>query len=102
MTYEQALKKVQATKSKENYLIIKIDYAKRLVLPYKEGMAFIQSLANAELLNEPYNEQHCITEMDRSAIVVEVMSFDEYLRFKIAPLLGVHPKDIKQPQLMDT
>lgn len=96
MEYLEAVKKVQAKKPKENYMVIKLDYNTHIVLPHSAGMSFMNALAHAEILKEPYNEPHRIVEFDRSAITTHLMSADEYERFKIAALLNVTPDEVKQ------
>lgn len=96
MEYAEALKKVQAKKPKENFMVITLGYDNKLVLPHKDGLAFMASLASVEKLSEPYNEPHRITEFDRSAITTHLMSAEEYERFKIAALLNVTPDEVKQ------
>ena len=96
MEYLEALKKVQAKKPKENYLVVVLGYDNKLVFPYKDGMAFMSSLTNVEKLSESYSDPHRITEFDRGAITTHLMSADEYERFKIAALLNVTPDEVKQ------
>lgn len=99
MDYAEALKKVTANKPKENYLVITLGYNSKVVLPFKDGAAFMQTLVNAEQLHEPYNEQHRIGEFNREAVTSAVMSHTEYVRFKIAALLGVKPEEVKASEL---
>jgi hypothetical protein len=96
MNYEDALKKVQAKKVKDNFMLISFGYDMKIVLPHKEGMAFITSLQNAEQLEDPYSGQHRITGLDRSRLSIHIMSHDEYERIKIAAILGINPKDIEE------
>lgn len=100
MEYAEALKKVTANKPKENYMVITLSYNSKIVLPYKDGVAFMQTLVNAEQLHEPYQEQHRISELRRDAISTTVMPHAEYVRFKIAALLGVEPEEVKASELM--
>jgi hypothetical protein len=94
MQYAEALKKVQAMKVKENFMVIEISYSTKIVLPYKDGMAFLQALANAEKLNEGYNEQHGIQAFDREAVKMRIMSHVEYENYKMAQLLGIKPDEV--------
>ena len=95
MDYDEALKKVQGTKPKENYMVVTLSYDNKIVLPYKDGVILMTALANAEQLHEPYNEQHRISDIDRGSITSVVMAHGEYVRFKIAALLGVKPSEVK-------
>lgn len=94
----EASKKVQAKKTKENYLVVGLGYNSKLVLSHKEGMLFLQSLINAEQLHDGYGEQHRISGMSRDALKTEVMSSDEYERIKIAALLNIKPEEVLEAQ----
>lgn len=95
MEYAEALKKVTAAKPKENYMVIQFAYNCKIVLPHKDAISFMSALNNAEILEEPYNDQHRISEFDRTVIEARIMSNAEYTRFKIAALLGVKPEELK-------
>ena len=95
MEYLEAVKKVQAKKLKENYLVIQLSYNNKIVLPHKEGIMFLTSLGNAEKFKEDYNEPHRITSLDRSDITSTLMSGEEYEQYKIAALLNVSIEDVK-------
>lgn len=71
-------------------------YDKKLIMPYKEGVAFMSSLANAEQLNDPYSKPKSITGLDREAIKSSVLSYDEYERIKISTLLNITLDEVKQ------
>ena len=94
----EACKKVQAKKTKENYLVVELGYSAKLVLPHKEGMLFLQSLINAEQLRDGYGEQHHISGMSRNVLKTEIMSSDEYERIKIAALLNIKPEEVLEAQ----
>lgn len=98
MDYAEAKKKVLAEKPLENRMVVKIEmpYSRRLVLPHKDGMALLAAMANAEMLNEAYDEQNGIEPLDKDVCRTWVMSSAEYLRNKMAPLLGVKPDELKQ------
>ena len=96
MDYAEALKKVQGAKAKDNYMAFELAYDKKLVLPYKDGIIFLSALNTAEQLHEPYGSgQHRIAEFDRKSINVTILSHDEYIRIKIAALLGISPEEAK-------
>jgi len=94
MNFEEAHKKVTAAKIKENYMVIKMSWGHKIVLPYKDGVTFINSLSNAEALNEPYDGQHTISEIDRNVLETHLLSHAEYVRIKVAALLGIKPADL--------
>lgn len=99
MEYKEAVKKIQARKSRDNYMIIKMGYENTVVLPHKDGMSLIASLSAAEQYNDPYGKVHSITELDRNKITITTMSSDEYDRHKIAALLGMTLDEVKEHQL---
>lgn len=99
MDYKEALEKVQSHTLKQNFMVVTLGYGNKVILPYKDGLAFMGALVNAEQLHEPYSEQHRISEIDRSNITSTVMSHDEYIRFKIAALLGVAPSEVSPKML---
>lgn len=96
MDYATALKKVQARKPKGNFLMVDCGYDTKIVLPHTDGIAFLNSLANAEQLFDPYNAQHFIGPLDRSKITTKFLSQHEYEQYKIAALLGIDIKDVKE------
>lgn len=99
MDYQEALKKVQSTKAKENFLIIKLGYDNTVVLPHKDGLVLMSSLSAAEQLNDEYNKKHSIGELDRSKITISQMSREEYERYKIATLLNLTLDEVKEAAL---
>ena len=94
MDIKEAAAVVASQKKSENHMLIKMSYGVQLVFPYKDGVAFMAALQNAESLEEPYNGQHRIIGFDRSAIETRVLSHDEYVRIKIADLLKLSPGEI--------
>lgn len=96
MDYAEALKKTTADKTKENFMLINFSYDKKVVLPYKDGVAFMQALSHAELLTEGYNEPTNIAGLDRDAVTSRVMSHAEYIRIKVATLLGIKLDEVLQ------
>lgn len=95
MDYKEALEKVQGGKPRDNYMLVTLGYSNKFILPYKDGVTLMATLAHAEQLHEPYNEQHRIGEIERGSITTNVMAHDEYIRFKVAALLGVSPDEVK-------
>lgn len=91
MNYTDALKTVKASTkvTAENFMCIKISYDKTLILPYSQGLAFMASLAQAELLQNGYDEAPRIKHADEDSITVSMMSRKSYEHFKIAGLLGL-------------
>lgn len=96
MDYAAALKKVQAHKQRENYMMISLSYDKKLILPFKEGLAFMAALNLAEQFDDPYGKAHRIVPLDRSAITTTILSGVEYEQYKIAALMGVSIELVKE------
>jgi hypothetical protein len=93
MTYAQALKEAQAKKAKEGYMVIQLRYDVEFVLQHKAGIAFLESLVNAELFKETYSSDPCIKPFQRSSVSVTLMSCEEYEHHKIAALMGISYQD---------
>lgn len=102
MEYAAALKKVQAKKPKENFMVIKLSYNVNLILPYKDGVAFMTSMVNAEKFNDTYGEKIRISGFDRNDFTATVMSCEEYEQIKIANLLGVTITEVQEAALVAT
>lgn len=93
--YPDALKKVQARKPKDNYMVIQVSYDTKVVLPYKDGLVFMTAFVNAEQLSEHYDSPHRITPLNRGSLTSTVMSAQEYERYKIAALLNISVSDVE-------
>ena len=102
--YTEAKKKVMADKHKENFMVITFGYDNIMVLPYKDGLAVMANLVNAERLDGDYNKKY-ITEVTRDKQSCQIMSYKEYERYKIAALLNITYDEVKQyesPQAENT
>ncbi len=77
MTPEEALKKVQAEKPKDNFMLVNIGYDNNVIVPYKDGLAIVAALGNAQLLQEGYSEKTRITEFDRRTFNPKILLADE-------------------------
>lgn len=94
--FDAAVKATKAEKPKDNFMIIEFRYDHKFVLPHKDGVALLASMANAERLQDGYNEPKRILELDRESISTRQFSRQEYERYKMAAILGVSPDDIKK------
>lgn len=99
LSYEEARKLVQAEKPKENYMILPFGYDIKLVVPYKDGVAIISALANAELYERSYSSPTKIHPIEVDSFSPALLSKDEYQRIKMAMLLQVHPDELKKTQI---
>ena len=94
--YMAAMKKVQASKSRDNYLMCCVSWDVNLIFPYKEGMLFMEALAKAERLNEDYGKPPVIQGIDRERFAVKILSAKEYDQIRIAQLLSVKLDEVKE------
>ena len=99
MDYQQALKHIQASKkeAKPPYLLVSFGYDRNYVFPYKEGLAFLAVLENAEQLEESYSKPSNIGELTTS-IQVRSLTNTEYMSYKISNLLQISLEEAKQLQ----
>lgn len=99
MEYQEALKKIQASKkeTKTPYLMVSFGYDRNYVFPYKEGLAFVAALESAEQVNEVYNRPSSIGELT-SSIQVSPFSQSEYMAYKISNLLQISLQDARELQ----
>ena len=99
MDYQEALKKIQASKKelKTPYLMVSFGYDRNYIFPYKEGLAFVAALENAEQVNEVYNKPSSIGELT-SSIQVTPFSQSEYMAYKISNLLQISLQDARNIQ----
>lgn len=89
MTYDEAIKEIKKEVPHDNYMLVTFGYNAAIILPYKDGMAFMAALKNAEMLSTEYNKQHCIVPLQTESIKAEVFSRKQYERYKLAGLLGL-------------
>jgi len=74
----------------KNYLAIELAYNVSLILPYKEGIAVLAALENAERVNIPsYGQAQIKFNTERFEIKTEIISQAFYREQKMAHLLGV-------------
>lgn len=99
MDYKEALKKVQAAKARGVYMIIQLDWNKKLVLPHQDGIALLTALANAEQLVSKHGEKPRIAGIEQDAFNTTLMSREDYERYKIAALLNLSIDDVKTLEL---
>lgn len=93
---ETALKKVRSEKPRENRMVIKLSWDKQLVLPYNDGIAFLNTLQRAEILEEPYQKTPIIKGPERNSFETTVMSPGQYEDIKVAALLNVTLDELQQ------
>ena len=94
--YQAAVKKIQASKPKDNFLLCKISWDLSIVLPYKAGLALMEALMQSENLVEEYSKPPSIQPFDREKVRISVLSAKEYEQIRIAQLLKVSLDDVKE------
>ena len=77
--------------------MVNFGYDRNYVFPYKDGLAFIAALENAEQVNEVYNKPSSIGELT-SSIQVTPFSQSEYMAYKISNLLQISLQDARDMQ----
>ena len=95
MKYQDAVKKIQTNKPKDNFMVIETSYNNKIILPYKDGVVFLTALNNAETLVESYGDKTRINGFGRDSIVSRIMSYEEYEQIKVANLLNISVDDVK-------
>lgn len=94
--YQEAVKKVQSLKAKDNYLLCNVSWDIKLVLPFKAGLALMEALGQAEKLVEEYSKPPAIQPFDRESISISVLSAKEYEQIRIAQLLKVKLDEVRE------
>lgn len=100
--YQAAVKKIQATKPKEYYLLCNISWNLKIVLPYKAGLALMEALGQAERLVEEYDKPPSIQPFNRDCLHLGVLSAKEYEQIRISQLLKVPLDTIKEYETNNT
>lgn len=96
MKYTEAVKKVRETKQPNNYMMVRLDYDTKLVLPYDEGMEFMKSISKAEQIKETYGKPVVIQPIARDTLTITFLSRQEYERIKVAALLNISVSDLDE------
>ena len=96
MEFKEALRLVQSKKQKDNYLLVEITYDKKIILPYKDGIALLGALANAEQLNDPYSKPKTISHLERDVFKTTILSAVEYEQLRVAALLNVSLEEVQE------
>lgn len=93
MTYEEALEKL--TKPKENMVLITLDYSTGLLLPFDDGVTYVKTFKNAEVLKSSYdNTATTIQPFDDELRKVSPFSYKKYQDIKVAQLMGISYKEL--------
>jgi hypothetical protein len=90
-----ALKQVQSTRPTENFIVVQISYDKKILLPYKQGIAFLATLEHAEMLYEPYSKPKAIKGVEEDTFQSRVFSRQDYEDIKVSTLLNITLDELK-------
>lgn len=97
----EAVKQVNA-KKQPNFFIVELSYNRKLVLPHDAGIALINALKDAEMMNDDYGKDPFIGPLDKDSIRVSSLAHAHYEDIKVARLLNItlqelHDSRIPQP-----
>ena len=96
MTYQEALKQTQASKNKENFILVSMGWDQKYVFPYKDGLAFIAAFENGFRLRENYDNATRFIPIDRNQLDFHVLSRQEYEDIQIAGLLNLKLSEVQE------
>lgn len=103
LEYKEAVKKIKDNPVKENYMVISLSYNSKLVLKYKDGVALLNALSNAEQFNDEYSEdKQKIIPLVRGAITTCMLSAEDYTNYKVAQLLGITISELREHMKEET
>lgn len=94
MDIEAAVKQVRSEKPKENFILVNLDWNTALLLPYKAGIDFINSLSQAFQMENP-NHRPRIVSLNKDQITFRVLSAQEVEDMRVAALLGITLDELK-------
>lgn len=96
MTYEEALKKVQGKTLAINksFLKIKFSYQVEVILPFKQGVALIESLQHGWFYVANYSSAPDFRAIESKDFEATVCSEEEVQRIQMAKLLGISIHDL--------
>lgn len=72
-----------------NYLAISIDWSNNIILPYKDGMAFLAALEKAERIKKYYSHEKLQFSQERLEITTTIITQAEYREQKMSHLLEI-------------
>jgi hypothetical protein len=83
----------------ENFALIEFGYSQALVLPFADGVHFIEAIKSAEMLDGRYSPDRMkVIPLSMDTIKISTLSKKEYLDIKTAQVLGVTYKEFKDAQ----
>lgn len=85
--YQEALKKI-SKQDKENFLMINFRYDRQIIVPFKDGIAIMQSLENGMLFESHYSSPPSYTPIT-DEISVQLVPAEMVNDIKVAKLLNI-------------
>jgi hypothetical protein len=97
MNLQEATKEAAKHKPSGHFMMVEISYDKKLVLPYKAGLALMESLQEAQIIQYGYGTKpDRISQIDSKTILASPMSIQEYQDLVIATLMMVTADEVKK------
>lgn len=84
--YKKAKDSIKPYRPGESFLKIRFGYSNILVMPYKDGVKFLEVLEAAEAMTSEYSDTR-ITPLNKESVRIEIMSKEEYGQIKLCGLL---------------
>ena len=97
----KGLSKAALLKSDTNFITVEFGYDLQVVLPYKDATQLVALMENAEIIdNSDYSNPKITSFLRRDKFKIQILSQPDYLRYKLANLLGVPSGDIDETNLI--
>jgi hypothetical protein len=94
----EAIKQVNA-KKQANFFIVELSYNRKLVLPHDAGIAFINALKDAEMMNDDYGKEPLIGPLEKDSIRVSSLAHSHYEDIKVARLLNITVQELHDSRM---
>jgi hypothetical protein len=94
----EAVKQVNA-KKQPNLFIVELSYNRKLVLPHDAGIALINALKDAEVMNDDYGKDPLIGPLEKDSIRVSSLAHAHYEDIKVAQLLNITLQELQNSRI---
>lgn len=94
----EAVKQVNA-KKQPNLFIVELSYNRKLVLPHDAGIALINALKDAEVMNDDYGKDPLIGPLEKDSIRVSSLAYAHYEDIKVAQLLNITLQELQNSRI---
>ena len=101
MTDKKELNKKELEVLDSNYLIIEFKYDNTIILPYKEGMALLQTLEKAQRLKNGYGDSGHILPFRSDRMEITIISKQEYIDRKWCTAMNISYTEFLQSKKDD-